>query len=176
MSGKEKETEMMKFKNSTYKLLVATTVIEVGVDVPDATIIIIENSNRFGLSQLHQLRGRVGRGSKQSYCILIFDQYLSITAKKRLNVIRESNDGFYISEQDFKIRGSGKIIGLEQSGFRQFKFANFFKYSHLIQQISFNIKNELKNNKLSDNDIKNIEYLMRIFNFVHENNLDMIGV
>ncbi len=124
MSTSERQEAMLKFKEGGCKILVATTVIEVGIDIPDANIIIVENAERFGLSQLHQLRGRVGRSDKQSYCLLLYDKASKITFE-RLKTIRDSNDGFYIAEQDLKIRGGGNIIGYKQSGLPNFKFINF---------------------------------------------------
>ena len=111
---------MRALKNKETKILLATTVIEVGIDVPDANIIVIENSERFGLAQLHQLRGRVGRGSKESYCILMHDDSLSELSQKRLKIIYESNDGFHIAEEDLKLRGPGDILGLSQTGLPSF--------------------------------------------------------
>ena len=104
--------------------MVSTTVIEVGIDFPNANVIIIENSNKFGLSQLHQLRGRVGRGSKQATCILLFKSNLSVNAKKRINILKNSNDGFKISEEDMKLRGFGDLLGFKQSGVKNFKLAD----------------------------------------------------
>ena len=122
MSDKEKGEILESFKNKETKILLATTVIEVGIDVPDANIIVIENSERFGLAQLHQLRGRVGRGSKESYCILMHDDSLSELSQKRLEIICESNDGFHIAEEDLKLRGPGDILGLSQTGLPSFTF------------------------------------------------------
>ncbi|MBD1140688.1 ATP-dependent DNA helicase RecG [Pelagibacterales bacterium SAG-MED39] len=120
----EKDLILKKFLNNEFKILVSTTVIEVGIDFPNANVIIIENANKFGLSQLHQLRGRVGRGNKDSSCILMFKSNLSENAKKRINILKESNDGFYISEEDMKIRGFGDILGFKQSGLKNFKLAD----------------------------------------------------
>ncbi len=102
----------------------STTVIEVGIDFPNANVIIIENANKFGLSQLHQLRGRVGRGSKESFCILMFKTNLSENAKKRINILKSSNDGFKISEEDMKLRGYGDLLGFKQSGIKNFRLAD----------------------------------------------------
>ena len=120
----EKEKILNKFLNKKYLVLVSTTIIEVGIDFPNANVIIIENSNKFGLSQLHQLRGRVGRGSKQATCILLFKSNLSINAKKRINILKNSNDGFEISEEDMKLRGFGDLLGFKQSGIINFKLAD----------------------------------------------------
>jgi len=120
----EKENILKKFLDKKFKILVSTTVIEVGIDFPNANAIIIENANKFGLSQLHQLRGRVGRGPKQATCILIFKTNLSLNARKRINILKNSNDGFIISEEDMKIRGFGELLGFKQSGFKSFKLAD----------------------------------------------------
>ena len=122
MPDKEKNQILENFKNKSTKILLATTVIEVGIDVPDANIMVIENSERFGLAQLHQLRGRVGRGDKESYCILMHEDNLSELSEKRLSVISETNDGFLIAEEDLKLRGPGDILGLSQTGQPSFTF------------------------------------------------------
>ena len=121
MKAKEKDEVMLKFKNKEYDILIATTVIEVGIDVPASTIITIYNAERFGLSALHQLRGRVGRGSKQSYCFLISNS-MTENSKQRLSIMEETEDGFRIAEEDLKLRNSGEIFGLRQSGFSDLKF------------------------------------------------------
>ena len=121
MKAKEKDEVMLKFKNKEYDILIATTVIEVGIDVPASTIITIYNAERFGLSALHQLRGRVGRGSKQSYCFLISNS-ITENSKQRLSIMEETEDGFRIAEEDLKLRNSGEIFGLRQSGFSDLKF------------------------------------------------------
>ena len=135
MKSKEKTSMMTKFKNKEFNILVATTVIEVGVDVPNATIIIIDNSERLGISQLHQLRGRVGRGIKKSYCILLYDNKITKIGRQRLSLIRESQDGFYLAEQDLKIRGAGNVLGKEQSGNSIFKTFEINEYYDNYQQV-----------------------------------------
>ena len=114
---------MSAFASGDISILVATTVIEVGVDVPSATIMVIEHAERFGLSQLHQLRGRVGRGTGQSACILLYQPPLGETAKKRLSVMRETEDGFVIAEEDLRLRGGGEVLGTRQSGMPEFRAA-----------------------------------------------------
>ena len=120
----EKEKILQDFLKKKYKILVSTTIIEVGIDFPNANLIVIENANKFGLSQLHQLRGRVGRGSKQASCILMFKSNLSQNARKRINILKKSNDGFEISEEDMKLRGFGDLLGFKQSGVKNFRLAD----------------------------------------------------
>ena len=124
MKAEEKKEIMKKFQQNTIQILVATSVIEVGVDVPNATLMIIENSERLGLSQLHQLRGRIGRGEKSSFCILLYKNKLSSAAKQRLRIIYENIDGFKIAEEDLKLRGPGELLGYRQSGVPTLRFAN----------------------------------------------------
>lgn len=126
MNEKEKNEVMLKFKNTDTNILVSTTVIEVGVDVPEANIIVIENAERFGLAQLHQLRGRVGRGASEAFCVLVYKKCISETAAKRLSIIKNSTDGFFIAEKDMEIRGFGDCIGLDQTGITGFKVADPF--------------------------------------------------
>ncbi|MFN3236142.1 MAG: ATP-dependent DNA helicase RecG [Pseudomonadales bacterium] len=145
MKPQEKAAVMQRFKAGEIQLLVATTVIEVGVDVPNATLMIIENSERLGLAQLHQLRGRIGRGDKQSFCVLLYQTPIGKLSKQRLNVMRSSQDGFYIAEQDLQIRGPGEIFGSRQSGEAQFKIADLIRDAgHLthVRQLADQILNE----------------------------------
>ena len=132
----KKTKAMLDFKKGKQDLLVATTVIEVGVDVANASIMVIENSERLGLSQLHQLRGRVGRGEHKSICILIYKKPLSSMAKMRLSAIRESNDGFYISEKDLELRGPGELLGTKQKGIIGLKIADIARDAHLLPKIN----------------------------------------
>jgi ATP-dependent DNA helicase RecG len=132
MKAVEKEATMAAFKSGDLNLLVATTVIEVGVDVPNASLMIIENAERLGLSQLHQLRGRVGRGSAQSHCILLYQSPLSQQGAERLKIMRATNDGFIIAEKDMELRGAGEILGTRQTGYRQFKIANLSRDRDLL--------------------------------------------
>ncbi len=135
LKGAEKQAIMERFKSGELDLLVATTVIEVGVDVPNASLMIIENPERLGLAQLHQLRGRVGRGSVESHCVLMYQSPLSKTATKRLSVLRESNDGFYIAEKDLEIRGPGEMLGTKQTGIADLKIADLVRDAALIPQV-----------------------------------------
>ncbi len=132
MKAQEKDAVMERFRTSQLSILVATTVIEVGVDVPNATIMIIEHAERFGLAQLHQLRGRVGRGGSKSSCLLLYQSPLSETATKRLKIMRETEDGFLIAEEDLKLRGTGELLGTRQSGFAQFHIADLDAHSELL--------------------------------------------
>ena len=133
MKPENKDYEMQRFISGKTDIMIATTVIEVGVNVPNATVMIIESAERFGLSQLHQLRGRVGRGAEQSFCILVSGDKLSNDAKIRLKTMQETNDGFKISEQDLKIRGPGDMMGTKQSGILDFKIANIIKDNKILQ-------------------------------------------
>ena len=132
MKEKDKDAVMERFKNGEIKLLVATTVIEVGVNVPEATLMIIEHAERFGLAQLHQLRGRIKRGFEASTCLLLYNMPLSETAKERLNIMKNSEDGFMIAEKDLELRGGGEILGTKQSGFANFKVANMEVHKNLL--------------------------------------------
>jgi ATP-dependent DNA helicase RecG len=136
--GRMKESEkleiMTDFANQKIDILIATTVIEVGVNVPNASLMVIENAERLGLAQLHQLRGRVGRGNIQSICILLYLPPLSQNAKTRLNILRETNDGFLIAQKDLEIRGPGEILGTQQTGLQQLKIADINRDGYLLQQ------------------------------------------
>ena len=133
MKDIEKDRIMDSFRAGKVDILVATSVIEVGVDVPDATIMVIEHAERFGLAQLHQLRGRVGRGLEQSTCLLLYSTPLSENARARINVLRESEDGFIIAEEDLKLRGAGEVLGIKQSGLPHFKIADLTFHSDLLE-------------------------------------------
>ncbi|WP_264735635.1 ATP-dependent DNA helicase RecG [Wolbachia endosymbiont (group A) of Rhinocyllus conicus] len=139
LTQEQKDQVMFSFKRNEFSLLVATTVIEVGIDVPDATIMIIENAEQFGLSQLHQLRGRVGRGNKPSFCVLLYDN-LSKSSSSKLKIMCESQDGFYIAERDMMLRGSGDILGTKQSGCMEFKFADLYQDKELLNLAYNNAK------------------------------------
>ncbi|MDB9815378.1 ATP-dependent DNA helicase RecG [Candidatus Pelagibacter sp.] len=155
----DKEVILDDFLNNKFKILVSTTIIEVGIDFPNANVIIIENANKFGLSQLHQLRGRVGRGDKESSCILMFKSNLSVNAKKRINILKESNDGFYISEEDMKIRGFGDILGFKQSGIKNFKLADPVHNSDLFLLA----EKEIKRIENENEDISRFKPLIKLY-------------
>ena len=147
----EKDKILQKFLNKKIDILVSTTVIEVGIDFPNANVIVIENANKFGLSQLHQLRGRVGRGYKESYCILMFKSNLSENAKKRINILKKTNDGFKISEEDMKLRGYGDLLGFKQSGIPSFRLADPVLHEDLFLLAEKEIKRiELENQNLEN--------------------------
>ena len=126
---------MADFKAAELDLIVATTVIEVGVDVPNASLMIIENAERLGLAQLHQLRGRVGRGSQQSFCVLLYQTPLSRNGRERLAALRDSNDGFVIAEQDLALRGPGEVLGTRQTGLMSFKIADLQRDDDLLDAV-----------------------------------------
>jgi ATP-dependent DNA helicase RecG len=134
MKAAEKEEIMAEFVAGTLNILVSTTVIEVGVDVPNASLMVIEHAERFGLSQLHQLRGRVGRGAEQSFCVLLTGDKKTAVAKERLGIMEETNDGFRIAEKDLEIRGQGEILGVRQSGIQSFKIANIIRDIEILDE------------------------------------------
>ncbi|MFD3156518.1 ATP-dependent DNA helicase RecG [Haloimpatiens sp. FM7330] len=153
MNNKDKEEVMNNFKKGITKVLISTTVIEVGVNVPNAALMIIENAERFGLAQLHQLRGRVGRGDYKSYCILIADIKNNIT-RKRMEIIQNSNDGFYISEEDLKIRGSGEIFGFKQHGDNGFILSNIIEDAQLLKKANNEAKILFNSTNVEDLEVK----------------------
>ncbi len=164
MPPEEKEKSLSQFANQNKPILVATTVIEVGIDIPNATIIIIEHAERFGLAQLHQLRGRVGRGTKESICILLYDQKIGNIARDRLSVMRETNDGFIISEKDLKLRGAGEILGTKQSGGQMFKVLDISQHEHLIKIANQDAKLILnKNPRLTGENGDLLKQLLYLF-------------
>ena len=152
LEKEEKENVLIKFLNKEISILVSTTVIEVGIDFPNANLIIIENANKFGLAQLHQLRGRVGRGEKQGTCILLFKDGLTKNAVKRIKILKETDDGFLIAEEDLKIRGYGDLIGFQQSGLKNFRFADPVIHDDLFklaEKYVFDIRDEINKKKYS---------------------------
>ncbi len=152
LEKEEKEKILKKFLNKEFLILVSTTVIEVGVDFPNANLIIIENANKFGLAQLHQLRGRVGRGEKQGTCILLFKDGLSKNAIKRIKILKESDDGFFIADEDLKLRGFGDLMGFQQSGIKNFRFADpviHLDLFELAEKFVKSINNSINHKKFS---------------------------
>ena len=165
LNKEEKNIILNKFLNKKIKILVSTTVIEVGIDFPDANTIVIEDSNKFGLSQLHQLRGRVGRGKNKSICILLYKNNLSANAKERLKILRSTNDGFEIAEKDMNLRGYGDILGFQQSGIKNFKFADPIHHKDLFFLAEKNIK------KIEGENFKKYENLLKLYDraeIIHE--------
>ena len=163
----EKEKVLTKFLNKEILILVSTTVIEVGIDFPNANLMIIENANKFGLAQLHQLRGRVGRGDKEATCILLYKDGLSKNAIKRIKILKGSDDGFFISEEDLKLRGFGDLIGYQQSGIKNFKFADPVAHEDLF----FLAEKYVQNNQMYVNQ-KKYAFLLKLFDKAEIINLD----
>ena len=159
LNKNEKNIVLNNFLNKKIDVLVSTTVIEVGIDFPNANLIIIENSNKYGLSQLHQLRGRVGRGNKESTCILVFKSNLSENAKKRINILKNSNDGFNISEEDMKLRGYGDILGFKQSGIKKFKLADPILHKDLFELAEA----EVKKIEINNSNFGNYYKLLKLY-------------
>ena len=159
LEKKEKNRVLNSFLNKSIDILVSTTVIEVGIDFPNANVIVIENSNKFGLSQLHQLRGRVGRGTAQGTCILLYKKNLSENAKKRIKILKSSNDGFFIAEEDMKLRGFGDVLGYQQSGIKDFKIADPIQHENLFRIAEENIKDIERD----ENNFKRYEFLLKLF-------------
>ena len=155
----KKEKILNRFLNKRFSILVSTTIIEVGIDFPNANVIVIENANKFGLSQLHQLRGRVGRGAKESTCILMFKSNLSENAKKRINILKRSNDGFFISEEDMKLRGFGDVLGFKQSGIKNFKLADPIHNKDLFLLA----EKEIKRIEKANEDISKFKALIKLY-------------
>ncbi len=165
---------MNKFAQGHISILVSTTVIEVGVDVPDATIIVIEQAERFGLAQLHQLRGRVGRSIKKSNCLLLYSTPLSNTAKSRLGIMRKTEDGFIIANEDLKLRGSGEIFGVRQSGLPEFKTVDIILHSHLIPIAHEEAKKTISNDpKLESSRGKALRNLLYLYDM--ETSINIVG-
>ncbi len=159
MKPAEKDAVMQQFVNGELNILVSTTVIEVGVDVPNASLMIIEHAERFGLSQLHQMRGRVGRGAEQSFCILLTGDKRTAAAKERLGIMEETNDGFRIAEKDLDIRGEGEILGTRQAGARTFRIANLVRDRELLQTASAAADHYLEERRLTAETSRLIEYV-----------------
>ena len=158
-SLENKDKTLLDFLNNKFKILVSTTIIEVGIDFPNANVIVIENANKFGLSQLHQLRGRVGRGNKESSCILMFKSNLSENAKKRIKILKNTNDGFVISEEDMKLRGFGDILGFKQSGIKNFKLADPIHNKDLF----ILAEKEIRRIEKSNEDIRRFRPLIKLY-------------
>ena len=160
---------MKKFLNKSISILVSTTVIEVGIDFPNANLIIIENANKFGLAQLHQLRGRVGRSDKQGTCILLFKDGLSKNAVKRIKILKESDDGFFIAEEDLKLRGFGDLIGYQQSGLKSFKYAD-----PVIHEDLFKLAEKYVHNNHDNINENKYSFLLKLFDKAEIINIEEI--
>jgi ATP-dependent DNA helicase RecG len=159
INNEEKEIILNKFLNKEYSILVSTTIIEVGIDFPNANVIIIENANKFGLSQIHQLRGSVVRGNKKASCILVFKSNLSVNAKKRINILKNSNDGFEISEEDMKLRGFGDLLGFKQSGVKNYRLADPIQNEDRF----ITAEKEIKKIELENTNINKYNALLKLY-------------
>ena len=159
LKSEEKNKVLNNFLRKSINILISTTIIEVGIDFPNATVIVIENSNKFGLSQLHQLRGRVGRGITQGTCFLLYKKNLSENAKKRIKILKSSNDGFFIAEEDMKLRGFGDVLGYQQSGIKDFRLADPIQHEDLFKIAEQNIKDI----EHDENNFKKYYFLLKLF-------------
>ena len=169
LDKEKKEKTLQKFLSKKISILVSTTVIEVGIDFPNANLIVIENANKFGLAQLHQLRGRVGRGHKQGTCVLLFKEGLSKNATKRIRILKSSDDGFFIAEEDLKLRGFGDLTGFQQSGLKNFRFADPVKHNDLFELSENYVKNVSKNF-----DQEKYSFLLKLFDRAEIININKI--
>ena len=147
LTGQQKDAVMASFKAGDIQLLVATTVIEVGVDVPNASLMVIENAERMGLAQLHQLRGRVGRGSQESTCVLLYKPPLTEIARERLGVMRDTNDGFEVARRDLELRGPGELLGTRQTGLARMRVADLLRDADLLPRVQQAATSLLANNE-----------------------------
>ncbi len=167
LENEKRDIVLNKFLNKKISILVSTTVIEVGIDFPNANLIIIENANKFGLAQLHQLRGRVGRGDKQGICIMLFKDGLSKNAIKRIKILKQTDDGFLIAEEDLKLRGYGDLIGFQQSGIKNFKFADPVIHDDLFKLSEIYISSVDK-----DINTNKYKFLLRLFDKAEITNIN----
>ena len=163
MKAIDKENIINEFKSGKISILVATTVIEVGIDNKNANTVVIENSEKFGLSQLHQLRGRVGRGNEQGYCFAIYGENITDISKERLKVFKNNLDGFQLAEKDLEIRGTGDVLGYRQSGDSLFKFVDTMKDQELIRECFDYVKDVISNKKFEDKEYQKKIYQLILF-------------